>query len=126
LYKCVVELEIYVCGHFRYLGHFKAFLKEVLYEKARETLFQFTERNGVPENGSVSLPSLPKPVCHPKFHLRMEANPIPETFCVLEYRTMDQVRKLSNPRFNLKSSKPLELRYTVLGNTSQKVNYSCI
>jgi hypothetical protein len=52
-------------------------------------------------------------MCLPPPHLRTETDPIYETLCSIEYRTMDKVQKLSNPKCYTPSSELLEINFFV-------------
>jgi hypothetical protein len=43
--------------------------------------------------------------CRPLFRMRTETDPVSETLCSLEYRTMDKPLELSNPDYYTPSSK---------------------
>jgi hypothetical protein len=42
-------------------------------------------------------------------HLRKETDPVSETLCSLEYRTVDKVQKPSNPECHTPSSEPFRI-----------------
>jgi hypothetical protein len=55
-------------------------------------------------------------VCHPP-HLRTETDPVSETSCSLEYRTMDKVQNPGNPKCYTPSSGPFRIYLIIMLQT---------